>query len=223
MRLPVPAYYNVLKCSHAFNVLDARGAVSATERATAFGRMRALARDVARLWADRRAELGYPLGVTPRLSPAAAPGAFGEVGSAQTALLEIGTEELPAAEVTRAAESLRAALAGLLDGARPARGRIRAFATPRRIVALVDEVAPRAPGRAHRSRAPGQRGVRRRRPADQGGARLRPRPINAFFDEVLVMSDDLLLRETRLGLLAAIRDLAAPVLDWDALGPLRAQ
>jgi glycyl-tRNA synthetase len=153
-RLSVPAYYNVLKCSHAFNVLDARGAVSATERATAFGRMRALARDVARLWADRRAELGYPLGVTPPLSPVAAPRAFGEVDSARTALLEIGTEELPAAEVTRAAESLRAALADLLGGTRLARGQIRAFATPRRIVALVDEVAPREPPAERTVRGP---------------------------------------------------------------------
>jgi len=42
-------------------------------------------------------------------------------------------------------------------------------------------------------------------------------PVNAFFDEVLVMSDDPRQRETRLGLLATIRDLAAPVLDWAAL------
>jgi len=46
-------------------------------------------------------------------------------------------------------------------------------------------------------------------------------PINAFFDEILVMTDDLGLREARLGLLASVQDLAAPVLDWAALGPLR--
>ena len=133
----------MLKCSHAFNVLDARGAVSATERAAAFGRMRALAQDVARLWADRRAELGYPLGVTPPPPPAAAPAVVrARSGAPRTALLEIGTEELPAAEVTRAAESLRAALAGLLDRTRLAHGRIRTYATPRRIVALVDGRGP---------------------------------------------------------------------------------
>ncbi|HEX3650429.1 MAG TPA: glycine--tRNA ligase subunit alpha, partial [Pseudonocardiaceae bacterium] len=113
--LPVPAHYQVLKCSQAFNILDARGAVSTTERATAFGRMRALARDTARLWAERRSELGHPLGVTRPPPPAPAPTAFGEVGAAQTALLEIGTEELPAAEVTRAAQALSAALAAQLD------------------------------------------------------------------------------------------------------------
>jgi glycyl-tRNA synthetase len=69
-RLPVPAYYYVLTCSHSFNVLDARGAVSTTEGAKAFGRMRALAREVAQLWTARRAELGHPLGVSDPL-PAA--------------------------------------------------------------------------------------------------------------------------------------------------------
>ena len=153
-RLPVAAHYYVLKCSHAFNVLDARGAVSATERATAFGRMRALAQDVTRLWADRRTELGYPLGVTPPPPPAAAPTSFPEVDGARTALLEIGTEELPAAEVTRAAESLRAVLAGLLGRSRLAHGTIRTYATPRRIVALVEEVAPREPAAERTVRGP---------------------------------------------------------------------
>jgi glycyl-tRNA synthetase alpha chain len=45
--LPLPAYDQVLKCSHAFNVLDARGAISATERSSYIGRVRTLARRVA--------------------------------------------------------------------------------------------------------------------------------------------------------------------------------
>ena len=45
-RLPVPAYDHLLKCSHAFNILDARGAVGVTERADCFATMRALAREV---------------------------------------------------------------------------------------------------------------------------------------------------------------------------------
>ena len=39
-RLPLPAYDQVLKCSHAFNLLDARGAISVTERAAYIGRVR---------------------------------------------------------------------------------------------------------------------------------------------------------------------------------------
>ena len=58
----MPAYYNVLKCSHTFNVLDARGVVSTTERARAFALMRKLSKGVAELWVKRRGELGFPLG-----------------------------------------------------------------------------------------------------------------------------------------------------------------
>jgi glycyl-tRNA synthetase len=43
-------------------------------------------------------------------------------------------------------------------------------------------------------------------------------PVNTFFDDILVMAEDPTVRATRLGLLATIRDLAAPVLDWQALG-----
>ena len=46
-RLPLPAYDQVLKCSHTFNLLDARGALSVTERAAYIGRVRTLAREVA--------------------------------------------------------------------------------------------------------------------------------------------------------------------------------
>jgi len=153
--LSVPAHYYVLKCSHAFNVLDARGAVSTTERAAAFGRMRALARDVARLWVKRREELGYPLGVV-----AAEPSAprsfswFSGGDEAKTALLEIGVEELPAAEVTRAAEYLGTALAARLGATRLAHGRIEAFATPRRIVATVADVSPAEPEAERTVRGP---------------------------------------------------------------------
>jgi glycyl-tRNA synthetase alpha chain len=51
-RLPLPAYDQVLKCSHAFNLLDARGALSVTERAAYIGRVRTLARDVARVYLE---------------------------------------------------------------------------------------------------------------------------------------------------------------------------
>jgi glycyl-tRNA synthetase alpha subunit len=48
--LPLPAYDQVLKSSHAFNLLDARGAVSVTERAAYIGRVRTLARRFAQLY-----------------------------------------------------------------------------------------------------------------------------------------------------------------------------
>ena len=60
-RLPWPAYDYCLKCSHTFNLLDARGAISITERTGYIGRVRALASSLARLYAAQRKELDYPL------------------------------------------------------------------------------------------------------------------------------------------------------------------
>jgi glycyl-tRNA synthetase alpha chain len=59
--LPLPGYEMVMKCSHTFNLLDARGAISTTERAAYIGRVRALARLVAQAYYDSRAALGFPL------------------------------------------------------------------------------------------------------------------------------------------------------------------
>jgi len=59
--LVLPAYDYCLKTSHLFNLLDARGAISVTERTAYLGRIRALARQVAEAYLAQRAELGYPL------------------------------------------------------------------------------------------------------------------------------------------------------------------
>jgi glycyl-tRNA synthetase alpha chain len=59
--LPLPGYEMVMKCSHTFNLLDARGAISVTERAGYIGRVRALARQVAQAYYDSRERLGFPL------------------------------------------------------------------------------------------------------------------------------------------------------------------
>jgi glycyl-tRNA synthetase alpha chain len=58
----LPAYEMVLKSSHAFNLLDARGAISVTERAAYIGRVRALARAVAQAYYESREKLGFPMG-----------------------------------------------------------------------------------------------------------------------------------------------------------------
>lgn len=59
--LPLPSYEQVLRCSHAFNLLDARGAISVTERAAYIGRIRTLARLVAKEYYDSREALGFPM------------------------------------------------------------------------------------------------------------------------------------------------------------------
>lgn len=60
-KLPLPAYDYVLKCSHTFNLLDSRGAVSVSQRQALILRIRKLAYEVARAYLAQRAELGFPL------------------------------------------------------------------------------------------------------------------------------------------------------------------
>ena len=60
LNLPLPGFEMVMKASHTFNLLDARGAISTTERAAYIGRVRALARLVAQSYYDARTALGFP-------------------------------------------------------------------------------------------------------------------------------------------------------------------
>ncbi|GEM03701.1 glycine--tRNA ligase alpha subunit [Halolactibacillus miurensis] len=59
--LVFPAYDYVLKCSHTFNLLDARGVISVTERTGYIGRVRNLAREIAKLYVEKREALGFPM------------------------------------------------------------------------------------------------------------------------------------------------------------------
>ncbi len=146
-RLPVPAHYYLLKSSHAFNVLDARGAISTTERATAFGTMRRMARDISALWISRREELGFPLLKEAEGAPLELPTVDEATlpTTAQTFALEIGVEELPPHVVDEQITAVTSAVRDYLDGTRLEHGEVRVDATPRRIVVTVDDVAPREP------------------------------------------------------------------------------
>ena len=135
--LVLPAYDNVLRCSHAFNVLDTRGAVGVTERAQFFKRMRNLTRQVAEAWRAQRAELGHPL-LVDGTEPAARPAAQLPLAKAPaTFLLEIGTEELPAADVDSAIAQLQLLLPQLLLAERLAHGAIVVNGTPRRLAVSI--------------------------------------------------------------------------------------
>ncbi|TDC90653.1 glycine--tRNA ligase [Actinomadura sp. 7K507] len=147
-RLPVPAHSCVLKCSHAFNVLDARGAIGTTERARAFARMRGLAHEAAALWVERRAELGHPLGdAATRPAAAPAPDALPDLTSPGSLALEIGVEELPPHEVARTADGVAERLLRGLEeaGLTTDESVLDTYATPRRIIVLVRDLEPREP------------------------------------------------------------------------------
>jgi glycyl-tRNA synthetase len=143
--LPVPAHTFVLKMSHAFNVLDARGAVSTAERAAEFTRMRRLFNDVASLWVSTREKAGFPLG-TLSPAPAATPAAMpGHVPGPQNVVFEVGVEEMPPAEAEAARHQLHTVLAEQLGRGRLAHGPVTVYATPRRLVAIIGDVADQEP------------------------------------------------------------------------------
>ena len=156
-RLPVPAHVYILKSSHAFNVLDARGAISTTERAQAFATMRRLMREVATLWIERREELGLPLlraEEAPTLKAVPAADDTPLPTEPQTLAFEIGLEELPPHVVADTIEQVRAALTDKLGATRLAHGAIRVDGTPRRIVAIVEAVAAEEPDATRQVKGP---------------------------------------------------------------------
>lgn len=144
--LVLPAHDYVLQCSHIFNVLDARGAVGVTERAGFFARMRDLSHAVATAYLAQREEMGLPLlhRAFGGASVQPAEEAFSGPAPAEprTFLLEVGTEELPAGDLTAAIEQLRSALPRALEATRLTHGEPQVLGTPRRLVVLVPDVAP---------------------------------------------------------------------------------
>ncbi|MCB0254477.1 MAG: glycine--tRNA ligase subunit beta, partial [Anaerolineae bacterium] len=145
--LVIPAHDYVLRCSQTFNLLDARGAVGVTERASYFGRMRDLSRQVSDLYAEQRMRMEYPFleeeetrkGTEKRerreTETIAAP-----VGAADL-LLEIGCEELPVGDVVSGIDQLGKLAAQLLGDARLSYADLQVTGTPRRLILHVQQLA----------------------------------------------------------------------------------
>ncbi|XP_027106594.2 glycine--tRNA ligase, chloroplastic/mitochondrial 2 isoform X1 [Coffea arabica] len=144
--LAIPAYDQLLKTSHAFNILDSRGFVGVTERARYFGRMRSLARQCAQLWLKTRESLGHPLGV---ISQSGNSTILREVmeeaimkvpAKPRTFVLEIGTEELPPHDVVDVCKQLQDLVVQLLEKQRLRHGEVKMYGTPRRLVVHVENL-----------------------------------------------------------------------------------
>jgi glycyl-tRNA synthetase len=152
-RLVVPAHDYLLRCSHTFNLLDTRGAIGVTERASYFARMRDLAREVAQAYLEQRQRLEYPLLRRSKareetekrgkeipvesLSPVA------PLGSKADFLLELGSEELPVRDVAAVMEQLPTLARQSFEQARLTYDEIIVTATPRRQVLYVKGLASR--------------------------------------------------------------------------------
>jgi glycyl-tRNA synthetase len=152
----LPAYDYVLKCSHAFNVLDVRGAIGVTERQAYFGRMRDIARRVAQAYLEQRQRLEFPLlkqtlddgqqttGYKRQQTIKPAPPSFVDVEIVPSSfLLEIGTEELPVGDLDSALAQLTEGVPVWLDEIRLEYGKVSVFGTPRRLIVFVEALAPR--------------------------------------------------------------------------------
>ena len=163
--LVFPAYDYALKCSHAFNTLDALGAISVSERAAYLGRIRDLSRMCARTFVEEREKLGFPilakqtgrdaLSLDEAMAELRRDNALpiddgdfdtlairaADSGPTSQFVLELGIEEIPSRFVAAAARDLQEAVVALLDERGVEHGEARNSWTPRRLVVVVEEVA----------------------------------------------------------------------------------
>lgn len=133
---PIPAYDFVMKASHAFNILDARGVISVTERTRFIGRVRALAEQISQTYLHSRKEQNFPLLRSKKnIETIYFPPISEEFDPEEKKdfLLEIGSEELPATFIPIGIQNLQNAIHDLLKKERIAYEEIQGFGTPRRL------------------------------------------------------------------------------------------
>jgi glycyl-tRNA synthetase len=138
--LPLPAYDFVIKASHAFNLLNARGAISVTERTGYIARIRDLSRLVALGYMASREKLGFPLlkqKSAEKLPPKVVTAPAFDPKKRQDFLLEIGSEQLPATFVPIGCTHLERALRKLFEEKALGFEEIEVFGTPQRLSILV--------------------------------------------------------------------------------------
>ncbi len=149
--LVLPAHDYILKCSHTFNILDTRGAIGVTERQAFFGKMRDLARRTADLYVEQRQQQEFPW-LKDTASMESNPisvdsGSFFVANQPQPFLFEIGSEELPVADLDSAIQQLEELITALLKDQRLGYSELKVWGTPRRLVAYVTELQPRQENR----------------------------------------------------------------------------
>lgn len=147
--LPLPAYDFVLKASHTFNLLDARGVISVSERASYIATIRGLAKSVAESYLETRKKQNFPLqnkwaafAFTPDAVKPYTP--YSPIQKPEaTFLLEIGSEELPASFVMSGLASLERELKKTLEKEGLQFSKIHQYGTPRRLAVVVEGLTVR--------------------------------------------------------------------------------
>ena len=141
--LVLPATDYVLKSSHAFNLLDARGVISVTERGGYIERVRRMAQRNAQAYLDQRDDLGYPLGMMAAEKKQQPKGNRSQlITESDTAdlLFEIGTEEIPASYISPALDQLQNMAKETLMEQNLSFGELKVMGTPRRLALSVSNL-----------------------------------------------------------------------------------
>jgi glycyl-tRNA synthetase len=157
--LPLPAYDYVLKASHTFNLLEARGAISVTERTRYIHKIRHLSCEVAKAYLEERKKLGYPLLKYSREEakselPFISQNISYHPDRKEDCLLEIGSEDLPDSYITGAITSFERSIRKLFQEYRLPFEDIQIFATPRRLGLLIKKLAEGSFDITHEKRGP---------------------------------------------------------------------
>ena len=140
--LVLPATDYVLKSSHAFNLLDARGVISVTERGGYIERVRRMAQRNAQAYLDQRDDLGYPLGMAAEKKQKPKENRSQLITENDTAdlLFEIGTEEIPASYISPALDQLQNMAKETLMEQNLSFGELKVMGTPRRLALSVSNL-----------------------------------------------------------------------------------
>ena len=157
-KLPIPAYDFAIKASHAFNMLDARGVISPTERTGYIARVRDLSSQIADSYLETRQKLGFPLQkekqvpIVPELAKDEK--AEKNLDKKVNFVLEIGSEELPPHYITSGCKSLQKAIENLLSEHELEHGQIKVTGSPRRLIVYVEQLARATSDKAVEKRGP---------------------------------------------------------------------
>lgn len=141
--LPIPAYDFVVKASHAFNMLEARGVISTTERTGYILRIRDLAKLAATGYIASREKLGFPLcrfSEEEKQQPSKKISTFSELKPKEPFLFEIGCEMLPAGYISIGQNLLKKGIEDFLKQEKISYSKLENFATPQRIAILIHDL-----------------------------------------------------------------------------------
>ena len=145
-KLVLPAYEQMVKASHAFNLLDARHAVSVTERQRFILRVRTLARGRRRGLSRQPRSAGVSAAQEQRSTSG--------LMSTKDLLFELRTEELPPRTLLALSNALSEGMVKGFDAAAVSHGKVHGFATPRRLAVWIEKLAENQPDRQVERRGP---------------------------------------------------------------------